>query len=292
MQYDMSVVPKHFAQVVSSRRFYLDLDTAERPPLRVAMGGVEECSPDYACARSEFPFYCLELVSAGTGTLHLQSNECNIASGSLFAYGPGIAHQVSNAGSKTLVKYYVAFQGKDVPQRLKAAGLPPGSVAQVKSPDPVLGAFEQIVVNGCASTPHTREICANLLQALLPILADNLVPLGAQVFKGLETFRRAKQMLDEDVLRRWALKDLAEQCGVSSAYLCRLFQRFEHKTVRQYILAARMRQAARIMQEERLLVKQVAHRVNYSDPYQFSRVFKQVMGVSPRHFMDMVRRQP
>jgi AraC-like DNA-binding protein len=48
-----------------------------------------------------------------------------------------------------------------------------------------------------------------------------------------------------------------------------------------------MRAAAEWLQQPGSLVKQVAERTGFSDPFHFSRVFKKVLGLSPESFRRM-----
>ena len=64
--------PEFFSlQVREARRFYLDLAPRHDIGLAVVCGGCESCAPDYAIRRSTFPYYSIEFVARGKGTLQL-----------------------------------------------------------------------------------------------------------------------------------------------------------------------------------------------------------------------------
>ena len=65
------------------------------------------------------------------------------------------------------------------------------------------------------------------------------------------------------------------------AYLCRLFQRYDHQSPYQLLLRLKMNFAAEWLQQPGALVKQVAERAGFTDPFHFSREFKSVFGVAP-----------
>lgn len=75
--------------------------------------------------------------------------------------------------------------------------------------------------------------------------------------------------------------DDAREFGISSAYACRLFRRFDAASPYRYLLQQRMSLAADLLTHDRLLVKQVAAHLGFADQYQFSRAFKRVSGISP-----------
>jgi transcriptional regulator GlxA family with amidase domain len=54
----------------------------------------------------------------------------------------------------------------------------------------------------------------------------------------------------------------------------------------EWILTTRMRRAQQLLATTTLRVKEIAGRVGFEDAFQFSRIFKQRIGRSPREFRD------
>jgi AraC-like DNA-binding protein len=77
---------------------------------------------------------------------------------------------------------------------------------------------------------------------------------------------------------------------MDAAYLCRLFQRFDHTTPYQCLMRLKMNHATELLLDSGLLVKEVAERLNFSDPYNFSRAFKNTFGLSPAQFVQRSKR--
>jgi AraC-like DNA-binding protein len=80
------------------------------------------------------------------------------------------------------------------------------------------------------------------------------------------------------------LKQIAAECHVDAAHLCRLFRRCDHQSPYQLLLRLKMNHAAELLRLPHVLVKEVAGQVGFADPFHFSRVFKSVLGVSPEAF--------
>jgi len=74
--------------------------------------------------------------------------------------------------------------------------------------------------------------------------------------------------------------------------LCRLFQHYSKTTPHQFILQLRVNLAVDLLLATNLLVKQVAEQAGFEDPYHFSRVFKNVQGISPAAFQRLMRQEP
>jgi AraC-like DNA-binding protein len=103
----------------------------------------------------------------------------------------------------------------------------------------------------------------------------------------LSTYEQCRQYIDRHFARLRTLAEIAAECNVNNAYLCRLFQRYDHQSPYQYLLRLKMNLAAERLQRPGSLVKQAADEVGFSDPFHFSRVFKNFLGISPGAFRGM-----
>ncbi len=80
------------------------------------------------------------------------------------------------------------------------------------------------------------------------------------------------------------VETLARHAGISSSNLTRLFKRHLGRTPHQYLTGIRMEQAVRMLEQHTLSIKEIAERVGYGNPLNFSTEFKKRFGVSPKRF--------
>lgn len=93
--------------------------------------------------------------------------------------------------------------------------------------------------------------------------------------------RKALSWIDREYARAVQLSDVAEACGISPAYLSRLFSEHMHTSFVDYLTSVRLKHAQLLLDEGSLSVKQIAVSVGYQDPNYFSKIFKKVHGMSP-----------
>ena len=277
-------------QVAAARRFYLDLNPPKDRPLAVVCGGCEHCAPGYGIHRASFPYYSIEFVARGKGTVKLQGREYPLHAGRVFAYGPGIRQDIAMDPAGPLVKYFVDFAGCQARELLRACRLAPGRAVQVFAPNEVEGVFDELIRNGFKGTRHSPGICVKLLEYLALKIAESLAPLEGVESQAFATYQKCRQHIQEHFQRLRTLEQIARDCHVNAAYLCRLFRRHGHQSPYQYLLRLKMSLAAEQLHQPGALIKQVAEQTGFSDPFHFSRAFKSVFGLPPDAFRRL--RQP
>lgn len=280
-------------QVVSARRWFLNLRpstrVASQPEITVVCGGWERVRGDYRVDRHDFPYFCIEFVAAGRGTLTLRGRDHELVPGSLFAYGPGIPHSIRTNPRQRLRKYYVDFVGPAAVARMQASRIAAGNVLRVPQPHEIAEIFELLQQCGLAHSSHTPALCGQLVGVLLTKIAERGRRADDVDPKAFDTYRRFREFLSAERRRLSSVAAAARDCRISTAYACRLFRRFDTTSPYQYLLRERLNLAADLLARreaggDRLLVKQVAAHLGFADQYQFSRAFKRVFGISPACF--------
>lgn len=271
-------------QVSEAKRFYLDLNPSRNRRLAVVCGGLERATPEYAIHRATFPFFCIEYVGRGGGTVRLGGRSYALQPGRLFAYGPDIRQDIESDPASPLVKYFVNFTGTAARDLLRGCGLSPGRVSSMFPPNELEALFSELIDCGVRNTANTAGLCAKLLECLALKIADSHAPLAKSEALAFNTYQHALRHIQEHFRRLKSLQQISAECRVDNAYLCRLFRRFGHQSPYQHLQRLKMNQAADLLRKPAALVKQVAEEVGFTDPFQFSRAFKRVFGTSPDAF--------
>lgn len=277
-------------QVAEARRYFLDLQPRPTRDVTVVCGGSERVRADYRVERRTFPFFAIEFVAEGEGMLTLGGREWPLRPGSVFAYGPRVAHCIRTEPSRPMLKYYVDFVGTRARQLMERSPVRPGGYAQVSSPDEIRTLFDLLQEYSIAEAPFAASLCAALIPVLIHRIAEQAVTEGGANPGALATFHRAKRYLEAHADSLKTLEQAARGCGVNLSYLCRLFQRFDRQTPYRFLLRMKMGRAAQLLLDEGMMVKEAAAALDFPDAFTFSRTFKLVFGVSPAAFLRQSRR--
>lgn len=280
--------PEFFsADVARARRFFLDLNPPKNRPLVVVCGGLEYCTPDFAIRRDTFPYFSIEYVARGRGEVRLKGRSRSMHAGRLFSYGPGVSQRITGDPGDPLVKYFVDFAGTQAAELMRSCKLSPGSVSEVYPANALRPLFDELIQAGSQVRRENAELCARLLECMALRISSSRTPIEGFQTLSFATFERCRQYIEQHALRLQSLEQIAGECHVNQAYLCRLFRRFDHNSPYQYLLRLKMNHAAERLQQTGMMVKQVADESGFSDPFHFSRVFHSILGLSPAAFRGL-----
>jgi AraC-like DNA-binding protein len=271
-------------QVREAQRFYLDLAPPPTEPIAVVCGGYEQCAADYAIHRVNFPYYTIEFVARGKGSVTLDGQDYPLSAGTVFTYGPDVPHDFITHAADPLGKYFVSCTGPRALELLQQYSLGPGHIGRVFAPAEIQEVFDELIRNGLRHTFFSPALCAKLLEYLILKIAESLIPWHGVETPAFATYQRCHRYIWANHSRLHSMAEVARECHVDPAYLCRLFRRYAHQTPYQFLMRLKMNLAAEQLQNPELLVKQAAAQLGFNDPFHFSRAFKKVFGLSPEAF--------
>lgn len=283
--------PEFFStQILEARRFCLGLGPRRGERLAVLCGGLERCAPDYKIHRRTFPYWSIEFVAQGRGQVTLRGRGQSLEAGMVFSYGPGITHDIECDAQRPLVKYFVDFAGREARELLRRHGPAPGECLRTGAPSAVLALFESLISAARRRTSVSARVSALSLEQLILTIGESSNPSNETDSQGRATYTRCRSHIEDQWVRLVSLDQVARECGVTSAYLCGLFRRFDRISPYQHLLGCRIRGAAERLLDPAASIKEVATELGFSSTFHFSRVFKRLIGMPPGRFVQLHRR--
>ena len=92
---------------------------------------------------------------------------------------------------------------------------------------------------------------------------------------------KAAQLIEARLAEPLTLDDLARGAGIGKGRLIQLARQHWHTTPIERLWVARLERAARLLRETGLTISEVADACGFSNPFHFSRRFKQRFGQQP-----------
>jgi len=103
-----------------------------------------------------------------------------------------------------------------------------------------------------------------------------------------ELYRDALAVIARDYAKDLQIDDVARAVACSRRQMQRVFAEMGNTSFREVLATARMREARRLLARPEVPIQQVAARVGYHQPAQFSKSFRRWFGMSPRAYRHSV----
>ncbi|WP_316815710.1 AraC family transcriptional regulator [Pedobacter nyackensis] len=99
-----------------------------------------------------------------------------------------------------------------------------------------------------------------------------------------DRFVQSISYMKANVHKRLTTDEIAELFNYSSAHFSVLFKQRTGLSPIDYFIKIKIRHACTLLTESNLIIKEIAEKVGYEDPFYFSRIFKKVTGNSPLEY--------
>jgi AraC-like DNA-binding protein len=94
------------------------------------------------------------------------------------------------------------------------------------------------------------------------------------------------EFMRENIYGTVTLADLARAAGLSVSHYCAIFKKKTMQSPLNLYTSMKVQRACQMLQNKDQTIKSIAYSLGFFDQYHFSKVFKQIMGSSPKHFKN------
>ncbi|MCL1813497.1 MAG: AraC family transcriptional regulator [Treponema sp.] len=253
------------------------------------------CQGSYILPLERPDAYAVYLVKEGSGVYTLGGSEFPIKEYDVFVMYPDVPVRcaMQKAAEKPEEPWELlalSFDGVDARLLLNAAGFEP------KQPVRTLDHHTAVSMNKLLDGIYTwrgQELFSAvqstaLIYALLSALVKTAswdqteMPPG---WTGAVHFQKALDFIADNYSRSINVADIAEHVNLSRSRLYQVFMQQVFISPQQYLTEYRIREAIRLLQGRKGSIKEIALAVGFEDQLYFTRLFKQVMGNSPKNYI-------
>jgi AraC-like DNA-binding protein len=128
-------------------------------------------------------------------------------------------------------------------------------------------------------------VASALIRAVLTVLAfDNPALETGSGRDGNRYVEAAVEYISRHLAKPMSVETIARAVGLSASRLTQLFRHYVGQPPMRYVRRERVLRACHYLDATDASISQVAELVGYADPLHFSRVFRQLLGRSPRQY--------
>jgi AraC family transcriptional regulator, arabinose operon regulatory protein len=215
--------------------------------------------------------------------LTIQRHEALVLpTGKHHVYGSSVEHPWSI--------YWVHFKGTSAPYF--AHQLQPENytlAVDVEAKHEIINMFEQCfhaLSNGFSL--QQMLFCSQVLHHLLGVMffGNRLFSPGMRSSQ-FHDLSRTVTWLRNNISHSMTLEQMAQHAGLSVSHFSQLFRQQVGYAPMEYFINLKVQHACHLLDTTPLPIKAVSYAVGYEDPYYFSRLFRKVMGVSPKAYREV-----
>lgn len=254
----------------------------------ITWAGHRYCSSEHSVGPRLLDTYKLVFVISGKGYLKSGSQQLKtLNQGDLFVLYPKEKHHYYADSENPWELMWISFNGTLSDTLLKDVGFSKNSNVLNNILTHSIQRTVQTIINSLGDTADTHRLCATgqlfILFAYLKQLTEvkkkrsEEVSQNSSVWKAIR-FIEQNYYLDIDV------DMLCEHVNYSRSYLSRSFRSETGMTIPEYITRIRIQNAVTLLKTSKMSIKEVAISVGMKDSFYFSKVFKKMIGETPREF--------
>jgi AraC-like DNA-binding protein len=222
----------------------------------------------------------LHYIARGRGVFESESaGKKRIETGSAFLLFPGEWHRFHSDTKTGWDEYWVGFSG-DTAKRLLRKGFMSATkpVLAPRGDHPLLDHFTGIISEMRLERAGFAQIIAATTTLMLATIRAAARPLRNTATRAEAIIRRAKKILHQRLDRVVNLTALAQELGVSSAWLRLHFRKHTGLPVLKYHLQVRINAAMHRLRATDDSIKEIAAQCGFADAHYFSRAFRKIKG--------------
>ena len=230
--------------------------------------------------------YLLIYVAKGAGWYTVRGKRYDVSENDFFALSHEVPLRLGSSQERPWSIYWAYFSGTQAPGILMHL-MGRNNFAPRKA-KPLVGRIAQF-----NDILHHLELLENM---------ENLVYANSRFYSFLCSFRltvlsakkhakkdgviQSIEYMRENIQGNITLRDLARTAGLSVSHYCALFKKKTMQSPLNLYTSMKVQRACQMLQNKDQTIKSIAYSLGFFDQYHFSKVFKQIMGTSPRHFKN------
>lgn len=233
---------------------------------------------NHVMERSTPSDFILLYCTSGHGTVTINHIKYSLKTGDLVCLRPQIHHQYQSSNDTPWTLYWCHIRGSNA--------LAFTDILQAQTPrqigvtQSIIQLFTPILMTSRSKITDAKLITLTQhIKLLLTSLADETHKKESD--EGILAF---ETYLLDNLSQPLSLADMADYVDLPVGRFCRIFKQHFNETPKHYFNKMKINHAVLLLQQTELSIRDIGRDIGFEDPYHFSRLFKQIIGCSPKKF--------
>jgi AraC-like DNA-binding protein len=229
--------------------------------------------------------YQINYITQGEGIMETKSGSFTIREGSVIILRPGLWHRYKPLKNKGWTEHYVGFVG-EIAEKIVNNSDPfiDSTVIQVGFQEEIIHAFQDIFNHAKTEKPGYHQISAGLVLYILGQIVSIKKNEGFKHSLIEKAIQKACLIIRDNPAQNLNIEEMAGQLNVNYSLFRKAFKKYTGLSPMQYHTSLRLKQAAYLLTNTDLSVKEISFNLGFCSVFYFSKLFKQKMECTPSYF--------
>ncbi len=250
--------------------------------------GYQQCSPNYTYNHKIPNEYHIHFVLNGKGSLTIDNKTYKIKKDNIFLIPKDIPISYNADSNEPWEYIWVTFDGEKSSDYLDYAGLTKDNPVIISAIPTAtyLPLIKKILDTNVLTIANEIKRVGILYEVL-----STLIGAQCSTTKNGKCYDYPSETYIDHALQYISLNydhikinDIATYIGINRSYLTIIFKEKLEVSPQEYLINYRMRKAAELIKSTNLSIQDISTQIGYDNPYNFSKMFKRVYGLSPKNY--------
>ena len=266
---------------------YQLVENLKHNDLHIYQCGTYQCEGGHAYGPAVRDHYLIHYIHSGKGIFQIGSQTYSLHAGNGFLICPDIVTYYKADDLDPWHYSWIGFHGLKAKSYLLDANLTLES--------PVFEYLEDDFIDRCFQEMNAAYNCKRGGEvqrlAYLYLFLNRLIQCNPEelTYPSADSRRQAYintalQYIEMNYSRKITVDSIAQHVGLNRSYFNSLFKSVLQITLQEYLIEFRIRKACELLSTLDLSVGDISRSVGYTDPFLFSKMFKQIKGMSPSEY--------
>ncbi len=262
----------------------LQLSSLSRGLIPLAFGYYENAS-GHNIKRSDHDDHLLLFCISGTGKIKANGQTFNLNPNQMVFLPKGTAHEYQADIKSPWSIFWAHVDGHMFAEFMDIIGIKESNlVLTLTEPQPVIDEFKQLINSRSLGYQLNRFfVASNMLKKILSLVTLQRPVISMSINRNLSSYS-INAYLEDNLSEMLSLDDMCEHFGLSKFHFAKKFQQLMGNSPLKYFMELKVQQACKLLDSSDIAIKVIAKTLGYEDPYYFSRLFKSIIGISPKQY--------
>lgn len=266
---------------------YIQFGKPSLTDLNMYLCGTEKCEPGHSYGPAVRDHFLIHYILSGKGYFKTSGKTYNLKKGDGFLIYPGIVSFYQADHQNPWHYSWVGFNGIKCETYLKQAGLTcDNPIFSYNTDNSLKSCFDQMVNANNITDGRELKYMSLLYNFLFKIIEINKFSSDEKISNNTqeEYLVKAIDFISKNYSNKIRINDIAVYIGIDRSYLYSIFKKYTNISPQQYLINYRISKACELLNDRNLSIGNISRSVGYSDPLLFSKMFKNLKGLSPKYY--------